>query len=119
MEVKLFDSERRVMECLWESGDQSAKVLADRLAKQVGWSKTTTYTVIKKCIEKGAILRNDPGFLCHALVSRDAVLEQETDEFLQRNFDGSADLLVASLLGRKKISAQEIEKMKKLIQELE
>ena len=45
MELKLFDSERKVMEVLWDHGDLSAKELADRLKELVGWSKTTTYTV--------------------------------------------------------------------------
>ena len=54
MELKLFDSERKVMEVLWDHGDLSAKELADRLKELVGWSKTTTYTVIKKCIDKKA-----------------------------------------------------------------
>ncbi len=119
MGIKLFDSERRVMECLWREGELSAKELAQRLRDQVGWSKTTTYTVIGKCVEKGAIARTEPGFRCRALLSREEVLRHETDEFLQRNYDGSADLLVASLLGRKGLSREEIERMKALIKELE
>lgn len=65
MELKLFDSERKVMEVLWDHGDLSAKELADRLKELVGWSKTTTYTVIKKCIDKKAVSRSEPGFVCH------------------------------------------------------
>lgn len=45
--MKLFDSELKVMQVLWENGDTSAKDIAAVLGKQVGWSKTTTYTVIK------------------------------------------------------------------------
>ena len=60
MSLKLFDSEKRVMECIWDNGDMSAKEIAAELNIRVGWSKTTTYTVIKKCIEKGAIRRSDP-----------------------------------------------------------
>ena len=117
--IKLFDSERRVMECLWDFGDLCAKDIAARLNTQIGWSKTTTYTVIKKCIEKKALSRIDPGFMCHALISRDEILEQETDEFIERNFDGAADKLVASLLGQKKLSADEIGRLKQLIERLE
>ena len=73
MELKLFDSERKVMEVLWDHGDLSAKELADRLKELVGWSKTTTYTVIKKCIDKKAVSRSEPGFVCHPLVSREEV----------------------------------------------
>ena len=75
MELKLFDSERKVMEVLWDHGDLSAKELADRLKELVGWSKTTTYTVIKKCIDKKAVSRSEPGFVCHPLVSREEVRE--------------------------------------------
>ncbi|MDR3277301.1 MAG: BlaI/MecI/CopY family transcriptional regulator, partial [Oscillospiraceae bacterium] len=48
--MKLFDSELRVMEILWQNGDTTAKQLAKILSEQVGWSKTTTYTVVKKCL---------------------------------------------------------------------
>ena len=116
MNGKVFDSERRVMECLWDEGDLSAKEIAERLYKKVGWSKTTTYTIIRKCVEKGAVARKEPGFICHALLSRESVREQETEELIQRNYDGSADLLVASLLGNRKLSSEEISRMKEMIE---
>ena len=119
MEQKLFDSERKILDLLWDNGDLSAKELAARLAEQVGWSKTTTYTVIKKCIGKGVVSRNDPGFLCHALVSQEQVRQRETDALIDRMYGGSADLLVASLLGKGRLSAGEIERLKKRIEEWE
>lgn len=115
MDIKLFDSERRVMECLWEKGDLSAKELASLLNEQVGWSKTTTYTIIKKCLDKGALQRSEPGFLCHALISRSDVCDQETDELIQRNFNGRADRLVASLLDSRRLSEEEIAQLKDII----
>ena len=75
MEIKLFDSELKVMDILWKEGDTSAKDIAEILNRQVGWSKTTTYTVIKKCINKGATGRSEPGFICRALISRKEVQE--------------------------------------------
>lgn len=69
MTGKLFDSERRVMECLWDEGDLSAKEIAERLNKKVGWSKTTTYTIIRKCVEKKR-WKGGIGFICHPLISR-------------------------------------------------
>lgn len=119
MERKLFDSERKVLEVLWDNGDLSAKELAQRLQAQVGWSKTTTYTVIKKCIEKKVLSRTDPGFLCRALVTREAVREQETDALIDKMYGGSADLLVSALLGRNRLSAGEVERLKKRIEEWE
>jgi len=119
MELKLFDSERKVLEVLWDNGDLSAKELAGRLHAQVGWSKTTTYTVIKKCIDKKAISRTDPGFLCKALVTREQVREQETDALIDRMYGGSADLLVSTLLGSRRLSQDERERLKKRIEEWE
>ncbi|MDR2771725.1 MAG: BlaI/MecI/CopY family transcriptional regulator, partial [Clostridiales Family XIII bacterium] len=55
MNVKLFDSELKVMDVLWQEGDLTAKGIAKILAGRIGWNKNTTYTVIKKCIDKGAI----------------------------------------------------------------
>ena len=63
MEQKIFDSELRILEILWAGGDLPAKDVAAAAAEQVGWSKTTTYTVLKKCVDKGLVRRMDPGFL--------------------------------------------------------
>ena len=70
--MKLFDSEWKVMEVLWQDGDTTAKELSLRLADSAGWNKNTTYTVIKKCVEKGAIERREPNFLCHACITKEA-----------------------------------------------
>ena len=52
------------MEVLWEEGEIPAKRVVEVLSERVGWNKNTTYTVIKKCIEKGAVQRSEPGFRC-------------------------------------------------------
>ena len=53
--MKLFDSELKVMEVLWEQGDKPAREIVDVLSERIGWNKNTTYTVIKKCIEKARL----------------------------------------------------------------
>ncbi len=119
MEIKLFDSELKIMDVLWKNGDMTAKRISDILKEQVGWNMNTTYTLIKRCMGKGAVERREPNFLCHALIPKDQVQEQETTELINKVFDGSADLLFASLLNRKNLSAREIEKLKKLVNSLE
>ena len=57
MEVKLFDSELKVMDVLWREGDATAKYISEVLRDEVGWNKNTTYTLIKRCMKKGAIER--------------------------------------------------------------
>ena len=117
--MKLFDSEWKVMEVLWQDGDTTAKELSLRLADSAGWNKNTTYTVIKKCVEKGAIERREPNFLCHACITKEAAQQEEADTLLDKVFGGSAELLFASLLNRKKLSAEEIARLKQIVDELQ
>lgn len=117
--VKLFDSELKVMDILWKEGVIPAKTVAERLTKEVGWNKNTTYTLIKRCISKGAIERTEPGFQCRALIPKELVQEAETDELINKVYDGCADKLFAALLGRKKLSAEQIRNLKQMVDELE
>lgn len=116
--VKLFDSELKVMNVLWKEGDVAAKHVADTLTKELGWNKNTTYTLIKRCIKKGAIERMEPGFICHALIPKEKVQEAETDELIHKVYDGSVDKLFAALLGRKELSADQINRMRQAIDDL-
>lgn len=117
MDIKLFDSELKVMGVLWREGDTSAKKISDILKEEVGWNMNTTYTLIKRCIKKGAIERYEPNFMCHALIEEDVVQAAETDEFIDKIYGGSVDKLFAALLGRKKLSAEQLENLKKLVEE--
>ena len=119
MESKLHDSELKVMDVLWREGDKPARQIADILEAEVGWNVNTTYTLIKRCMKKGAIQRTDPGFQCHALIPKEAVQAAETDELVGKLFDGSVDKLFASLLGRKKLTAEQIRQLRDIVGELE
>lgn len=115
--MKLFDSELRVMEVLWSQGDRTAKQIAETLGERIGWNVNTTYTVIKKCVAKGAVERREPGFLCHALVSKEAVRQDELGALVDRLFDGSADLLFASLLHGPGLSRESLEELRRWVEE--
>ena len=119
MKIKLYDSELNIMEYLWRVQEASAKEIAAEMAAQVGWSKTTTYTVLKKCVDKGAVERREPGFQCKPLISREQVQEYETRELINKMYQGSADLLVASLIGQQKLSGEEIARLKALVDRLD
>lgn len=119
MDTKLFDSELKVMDVLWREGDCTAKHISDVLKEETGWNMNTTYTLIKRCIKKGAIERSEPNFMCHALVPKETVQEAETDELINKVYDGSADKLFAALIGRKKISSEQIQRLKQMVEDLE
>lgn len=118
MEYRLFDSELKVLEILWEHGELPAREAAAYAEQSVGWSKTTTYTVLKKCVEKGLVERRDPGFYCKALITRQEAQRHETRGLIDRLYGGSADRLVASLLDGKALSSEEIARLRKMVEDL-
>ena len=118
MAVKLFDSELKVMEILWENGDTTAKQLAEILGEKTGWNKTTTYTVIKRCIEKAVIERREPKFICRPLVTMEDARIFETAELIDKMYDGAADKLVASMLEGNFLSEEELKRLKQFVREL-
>lgn len=117
--MKLFDSEWKVMEVLWQENDQTAKKISLRLAETIGWNKNTTYTVIKKCIDKGAIKRLEPNFLCHATITKAQAQKEEADTLVEKVFGGSAELLFASILHDRSLSKEELARLKALVEEYE
>lgn len=119
MDIKLFDSELKVMNVLWQEGDTTAKNISNILKDETGWNVNTTYTIIKRCIKKGAIERSEPNFMCHALIPKEDVQEAETNELINKIYDGSADKLFAALLGRKKLSAEQIDRLKQIVETME
>ena len=117
VEGKLFDSELKVMEVLWEQGPRPAKEIVDILSARIGWNKNTTYTVIRKCIEKGAVERGEPGFVCTPLVSRDEVARTETEQLIDKMFGGSSELFFSSFLKNQGISEAEAARLARMIEE--
>ena len=113
--MKLYSSDLQIMDILWNRGELSAKEIAQILADTAGWSKTTTYTMIQKCIAKGAVVRRDPGYFCSAVVTREEIGSEQMDEVIEKLYGGAPDLLIASLLDRKKLTPTEIKRLRALI----
>lgn len=118
MGIKLGNSELKVMDVLWKEGDMMAKRVTETMTERYGWNINTTYTLIKRCIKKGAIERIEPNFVCRALIPREQVQEQETNELLHKVFDGSIDKLFASLLSKKNLTVEQIENLKQMVNKL-
>lgn len=115
MQEKLFDSEAKVMEILWDKGALSAKEISLIAADSIGWNKNTTYTVIKKLEAKGFIRRDEPGFICTPLVSREEIQKSEASTLLNKVFGGSRKALFSALLEDEKLTDKEIKELKDLI----
>ena len=106
--MRLAETEYRVMNLVWAEEGITAKNLAEVLRNSVGWSKTTTYTIISRCIQKGYIRREEPRFHCHSLVSRTQIGELETDTLIGRYYADCPEQLVKSMLDRGKLTAKQL-----------
>ena len=111
---KLFDAELRLMESIWEHEPISAKEISLIAAEKFNWNKNTTYTVIKRLIEKGSLRRDEPGFVCSSLVRRDEVQKAETKTLIERLFGGSKKAFFAAFADEN-LSPDEVAALKALI----
>lgn len=115
---KLFDSEKKVMEVLWANGTMTAGEVVKVLQESIGWNRNTTYTVIKKCIAKGAIERTEPKFQCTAVISKEQVQDYETNELVDKMFNGSKEKFFAAFLDGGKLSKDEVKSLKEMVNQL-
>jgi len=103
------------MELLWSEGALKASELAVMLNKSIGWNRNTTYTVLKKCIEKELVKRSEEGYVCTPLVTRRQIQKEEVQQLLDESFGGSVPRMVSALLDVKPLSRYEIKEIKKII----
>lgn len=115
--IKLFEGELKLMELLWEHEGAKAKELSLLASEKIGWNKNTTYTVIKKLVDKGAVKRSEPGFICHSLIGREETGREEAKEVLRTFFGGSVKALFSSFISDGTLSAREADELQKLINE--
>jgi predicted transcriptional regulator len=114
-EIRLFDSELKIMEILWREGTLSAKQVSVIAAEEIGWNKNTTYTILKKLIDKNAVARKEPGFLCSPLIARDIVQKDETERLIDKFWGGSKKAFFAAFVDEQ-LTDDEISELKSLIE---
>ncbi len=112
---RLQDSELKVMKVLWRLGEAPARTIAGILETEQGWNLNTTYTLIKRCIQKNAVERVDPGFICRPLIDEKSVQRERTEELIDKIYDGSADRLFAALIDSKKLSDAELARLVEIV----
>ncbi len=114
--MKLYDSEMKIMELIWEHEPVSAKELSVLAQDEIGWNKNTTYTVIKKAIGKGYVKREDPDFICTSLISKEEVRGSETRSLVDRLFGGSKKALFSALLEDEDLTDEDIAALREMIE---
>ncbi len=114
MEIpKIHESEYRFCLILWEHEPLTAVELVKLCQQQLGWKRTTTYTVIKRLGERG-VLKNEDGTVT-ALVSKEEAQAREINELVEEKFQGSLPAFVAAFTKRQDISQKELDEVQSMI----
>lgn len=114
MEIpKIHESEYRFCLILWEHEPVTTIELVKLCQEQLGWKRTTTYTVIKRLSERG-VLTNENGTV-NSLVSKDAVQVAEIDELIEKKFEGSFPAFIAAFTRRQRMSKEELDEIQHMI----
>ncbi|MGI5840518.1 MAG: BlaI/MecI/CopY family transcriptional regulator [bacterium] len=113
---KITDGEFKVLEVLWEKTPAAAADVVAEMKERAEWNRNTTYTFLKRLVEKKVVRRDEPGFVCIPLYTRDEIRVSETRSFLNRICEGSLPMLVNSFINTKAVSEEEIAALKTLIE---
>lgn len=109
----LFDAEARFMDIVWREEPLSSRRLTQLCEKELGWKRTTTYTVLKKLSDRGIVKNEDRQVV--SLVKRETILKEESRQVLKRSFQDSLPLFLTSFLGGRRLSGREADELKRLI----
>lgn len=114
-DYKLFESEYKFMEIIWEHSPVNSTKLVALCLEELGWKKSTTYTVLRKLCERG-ITKNVDATVTY-LVKREEIQMQESKALLEKSFGGSLPMFLASFLKKESLSEQEAKELKRIIDE--
>ncbi len=110
---KIFESEYRFCLILWERAPITAVELVKLCQEQLGWKRTTTYTVIKRLGERG-VLKNDGGTIT-PLVSKEDAQAREISVLMEEKFQGSLPAFIAAFTKHQKLSQGELDEVQRMI----
>lgn len=112
---KIFESEYRFCLILWEHEPIRSTELAKLCKERLGWSKTTTYTVIKRLSDRGVVKSEDA--IVSSLISKEEAQLSELDELMEKKFEGSLPAFIAAFARRQSLTQEEILEIRRIIGE--
>lgn len=113
--LKIFDAEYRFLDVVWNTEPVNSTKLVKLCSEKLGWKRTTTYTVLRKLCDRG-ILRNENATVT-AIVKRGQAQKHESETLLQKSFGGSVPAFMTAFLEGRKLSKEEADEIKKMIEE--
>ena len=110
---KIFESEYRFCLILWENEPVNSTKLVELCKAQLGWSKATTYTVIRRLSERG-VVKNENAIVS-ALISKEEAQASRLEDMVEETFEGSMPAFIAAFSRSKKLTRQEVDQLKAMI----
>ena len=110
---KIFESEYRFCLILWENEPVNSTRLVELCKAQLGWSKATTYTVIRRLGERG-VLKNENATVT-SLISKEQAQASRLEEMVEETFEGSIPAFIAAFSRGRKLTKQEVQELRQLI----
>ena len=110
---KIFESEYRFCLILWEHEPINSTKLVQICKEQLGWSKATTYTVIRRLSERGVVKNENT--IVSSLVSKEQAQASRLEEMVQETFEGSMPAFIAAFSRSKQLSKSEVDQLRALI----
>ena len=119
--IALTEAEWTVMECLWEKSPRTGRETVAWLDQKMGWTRSTTLTMLRRLEAKGAVAGDTEGELktFRPLIAREDVAVRETENLLDRAYKGSLSLLVSSLTKKQSLPQNEIDELYAILREME
>ena len=114
---KIFESEYRFCLILWDNEPVSPGKLVELCKEGLGWSKATTYTVIRRLSERG-VLKNE-NTIVSSLISKEEAQKSRLEEMVEETFEGSMPAFIAAFSKTKRLTRQEVDQLKALIDSFE
>ncbi len=119
--TSLTPAEWSLMEYLWERLSITGREAAKYCAEHIGWSRTTTLTVLRRLVEKGAVSCDESGARNRytPLIEREDAALQETDDFLRRVYRGSVGMMLSAITKKQALSKAEIDELREILRQAE
>lgn len=119
--ISLTKTEWNLMECLWEASPRTGREATDYMRKHVGWTRSTTLTMLRRMSEKGLIsCEEKEGVKVYTpLIKREDAVIRETDDFLKRVYKGSISLMMSAITKRQELTKEEIDELYAILREAE
>lgn len=119
--IKLSESEWKVISLLWEKAPQTMMQITNHFKETTGWTKHTVMTFLRRMEEKGAVHfeEGERAKLYYPDIEKEEAVLQETEEFLEKVFDGRMGLMLNTMVEKKALSKEEIAELYEILKKAE